>query len=905
MSGKVYADGQPAGDKQTAKATRNPFTACFTNASYRELAHKLLNSALFSFVVLGLVLLGVFHPSLPVEAVVLCFFVFECAARMWAMGAAQYMTNPLCYLDLFVTCIDMFSFVMRSDAIGLAMLGRLVRVLKLLRFVRLLKGLRLVKMFRRQFVTVSPGKFACKSPSGTFFSLFADTAFDMSGDGLLSFAELKTAMRINQLMVSNHLLASIFQEIYKVQTQRELLFDNTFHTAYTEPEDRTIQLAAVEEYVRQIRPSTKQERRWRIFTRVLTSVKSWFIFGYFVASAIDITGKPLIGLYDPVKHWYMHVVSCVLWCISGVGYIRIHWANLAQEFDQFEMVEITLAHHFKKVLNGQHNGQQPADSPSKPPPASALLSPTALVVSKATGEATTAVISHLKRRLSQRSLSSSSVFFERADESLSIDDVRTLLSDKNVHISDAALLHWFTKVDTSGDRLISRREILQYLATWKPTTKNGKIVAVFGKFLDFTGMCLVLFLFAALLFLGNALLWKDSVDADTKFTIMIVAVYFWFFGILGFIQIGTQSVSNDFETLESARRSLAVALTDTCASSQLFKAEDYNSTSAWLERLLGVECDPDELHGWIESLKENPYLDTLTYFIAILKHDQPMLSQMTGMPTVVLYRLLEALNWESEKPWVMKEASVHDLKNMLGNYHVLISDHNVERIYREIDTDHSNSVSMAEFESFRSAKQKSATQKRWHIITTRLGDVGFYLQLASLLGCVFSLGPGHLWSAAGASTLSTAGSYEISAFLFWVGTFESVRQAVRTVIAGIDMQEQAKLDFRRSVESVSDAQERQAAARLAALQTKTKALTAFMGSSRSGSCPPPGGRASPTTPFPAPGSNSRAKSSFTFKGNSGSVPVASAASAASAVASAVVFASAADAPASTENPTRQ
>ena len=125
------------------------------------------------------------------------------------------------------------------------MLGRLVRVLKLLRFVRLLKGLRLVKMFRRQFVTVSPGKFACKSPSGTFFSLFANTAFDTSGDGLLSFAELKTAMRINQLMVSNHLLASIYQEIYKVQTQRELLFDNTFHTAYTEPEDRTIQLAAV------------------------------------------------------------------------------------------------------------------------------------------------------------------------------------------------------------------------------------------------------------------------------------------------------------------------------------------------------------------------------------------------------------------------------------------------------------------------------------------------------------------------------------------------------------------------------------------------------------------------------------------------------------------------------------
>jgi Ca2+-binding EF-hand superfamily protein len=827
---KVYAGDQlPDGQASTLESSIvSQCKAFLSDAELRLRVYKVLESPLFSLLLAGLVLLAVFHTSLLVEGIILFFFVLECGTRMWAMGPAQFMTSLLCYLDLFVTCISLFCFVsmQQTNAAGMVMLGRLFRVFKLL---RLLKGVRFVRLIRLQFIDVSPGNMACAPPPGTVFALFSNKAFDMSGDGLLSITELKSALRSNQLMVSNHLLGSVFNEIFKVQNQRELLFDHDMYRPITEPEDRTITIGAVEEYVREIRPSTKQERRWRIARRVFTSVNCWSIFGYFIANVIAITGQPVIGLYDPAEQWYLAAVSAFLWCFGGIGYIQLHYANLAHEFDQFEMVQITLAQHFRKVLAVAGPTPTPATTPANTPTkdsqhavaAAALISPPASPVSTLDAAS--------QARSMTRSLSKATLF-ESADESLSIDDVRTLLSDKNVHISDAALLHWFKKVDTSGDHLISRREIKQYIITWKPTGRNGKVKAVLSGFSDFTGLCLVLFLVASFIFLGNALLWKGMLDAATKFDLTIFAVYAWFFGILGFIRIGTQSVSNDFEALHSARRSLAVALNDSHAAGQLFKAEDYNSSSAWLERLLGEECDNDELRDWTGLMRTNPYLDNLNYFIAILKHDQQLLSKMTGIPRVVLYRLIEALNWESEKPWIMKEASMDDLKNMLISHHILISEHNVERIYREIDTDNSNSVSMEEFEAFRRGNVKNASQKRWHVVMTRLSDPGFYLQLFSLAGCIFCLGPGHYWPYAGTSLLSTVDSYQISAFLFWIGTFESVRQAVRTVVADVDMQEQARLDFRRSVESASDAQERRAAAaqRLASAKTATKALSAFL-----------------------------------------------------------------------------
>jgi hypothetical protein len=831
--------------------------AFFTDMNRRSGAHKLLDSPMFLFVVVGLVLLDILHTDLLVKRIVLAFFVLECSTRMWAMGPVQYMTDIICYLDLFVTCISLFGFATQNNTAGMAIIGRFVRVLKLL---RLLKGVRFVRKVRLQFIDVS-GNLSRASLSGTFFTLFSNKAFEtLSGDGLLSFAELRIALRSNQLMVPNHLLASVFNDVYTLQNQRALLFDNDIYRPFTELDDRTIPLTALEAYFRDIRPSTKQERRWRIASRVFTSLNFWSIFGYFVANVIGIAGQPIIGLYDFEKYWYLHAVTCFLWVVGGIGYIQLHYANLAHKFDQFEMVQITLTQHFKKVLAAAGAKNTPAALAVIDTPAALLSPPTSSADVTPTSQCTS------RRR---------SVLLESADDALSIDDVRTLLSKKNVHVSDAALLHWFKKVGTSGDNLISRREIRVYISTWKPTSRNGKMRAVVESFFNITGYCLLLFLVAAFILLGNALLWRNNLDATTKYDLMICATYFWFCGILGFIRIGIQSVSNDFEELEGARRSLAVVLADSQASSQLFKAEDWNSVSAWLERVLSKECDELELQEWIECIQASPYLDNLNYFIAILKHNQPMLSQMTGIPQVVLYRLLEALDWDNEKPWIMKEASIHDLKNMLITYNILISEHNVRRIYREIDTNNSNSVSVAEFDAFRNARRKTASEKRWHVITTRLADPGFYLQLASLTGCIFRLGPGHYWPYAGTSVLSTVDSYQISVFLYWIGTFESVRQAVRTVIADVDMKEQAKLDFRRSVESASDALDRRAVAeRLASLKAAAKkkaaasVLTAPAPNPNSRAIPSHGSPSTSACHLPTPGSNSRGSLGYVAGGAS-------------------------------------
>jgi hypothetical protein len=81
------------------------------------------------------------------------------------------------------------------------------------------------------------------------------------------------------------------------------------------------------------------------------------------------------------------------------------------------------------------------------------------------------------------------------------------------------------KIDTSGDEIISPREIREWLKAWKPSTKAQKLSAVFCRMFRFCGCCLWLFLLMPIIFFGNAVLWP-SAPANSKADLGIAGCYF-------------------------------------------------------------------------------------------------------------------------------------------------------------------------------------------------------------------------------------------------------------------------------------------------------------------------------------------------------------------------------------------
>jgi hypothetical protein len=91
--------------------------------------------------------------------------------------------------------------------------------------------------------------------------------------------------------------------------------------------------------------------------------------------------------------------------------------------------------------------------------------------------------------------------FEDGDE-MNIDSIGEVLRKAKVHIPESSLQQLFKKIDTSGDMLISLREIRTFAETWEPASLDKRLMAIAGAIFSLTGFCLFLMLIGVRWVLG-------------------------------------------------------------------------------------------------------------------------------------------------------------------------------------------------------------------------------------------------------------------------------------------------------------------------------------------------------------------------------------------------------------------
>jgi Ca2+-binding EF-hand superfamily protein len=298
-------------------------------------------------------------------------------------------------------------------------------------------------------------------------------SLDPNGDGSLNLKELQVAMKKAHLDVAPHYVARMFDDIYSLNGAVREILDDSINTNLDDC-DKAITASELEQYVLKLHPSTHDERMGMITRAFFESPACWAIAGNLVSKCITSFGLEYMG---PLQAW-----DCMAWnpeyiapqatfrslnVLGCVGFNSLFYMGCKSQFDAFESAEKAVVSTFKQAEKERDSENATID----------LENPS--------GRRTSAMIGML----------------EDGDE-MNIDSVGDLLRKAKVHISESSLQHLFKKIDTSGDSLISVREIRTYAETWEPASLDKRLMAIAGGFFSLAGFCLFLMLIGVRWVLG-------------------------------------------------------------------------------------------------------------------------------------------------------------------------------------------------------------------------------------------------------------------------------------------------------------------------------------------------------------------------------------------------------------------
>ena len=512
---KQEVENLKAAIKSKTQVIKDLIAGDVESASLQERMLVVMESGVMSVLILGLVIVTV-STKLTREGDVIMLLVFslEAAVRMWAMGVKRYISDSFCALDISLVIIDWACIIASSTAkVSGARLLRLVRLLKFLKFIRLVKGLRCVRWLYRRFIrTKEPAP--CRPG---MFALWLDS-MDANNDGVYDFDELRDSLRNASIIVAPQHLSAIFDEIYEKNAGLRQTFDDSIPTLLDEG-DKSISTSELEEWIRMVHPMSHDGRLLTILESCSKSFRCWAIFGNLVAKIIMVLG---LGYLGPLQTWDWqdwqdsYVVHQALFrslnVIGCIGFNSLFYTTVESQFNAFEIAE--------KMLVGLFKNAQMQRTPD--------------------------------RRSSLAGLEDGGdVEF---DGLVNIDGLRNMLLKSKVQLGDDALCRLFKKIDTSGDALISPREINAYVDSWHPASPRQRLLAISSALFTTTGACLMLMLMGAVGLFGNDFLWAPPVISSQTKTDIATACWFGIgCGVIGFMRLMYDDEAHEFETTQAAR----------------------------------------------------------------------------------------------------------------------------------------------------------------------------------------------------------------------------------------------------------------------------------------------------------------------------------------------------------------
>jgi Ca2+-binding EF-hand superfamily protein len=718
------------------------------------------------------------------------------------MGLSLYFMDPFCALDVTLVTVDIVGALAASATqVSGARLLRLIRILKFFKFMRLLKGMRCVRSFYRKYLL---SKAPVQSKPGVFAKWLQ--SLDSNGEGVFRLKQLQESLKAAKFVVSTAFLTTVFNDIYSQNAGLRQQLDDDIDTLL-EDEDKTITLAEFEEYIRTLRAETHDERLATIARACSRSFRCWAIFGNLVAKIIMVLGLDYLG---PLQAW-----QCMDWdpayvvaqatfrslnLIGCIGFNSLFYATAAANFDTFETAERTLAMIWTRGYGAEGSGTRLPN----------------------------------KRRMSMAdALDCGVAVLALPTGPINIDTVKELLQQRKVHISEAGLARLFKKIDTSGDMLISVREIDIYVRSWEPPTRDRRLLSIAASLFSGTGMCLMFMMMGAVALLGNDFLWSTSLDKDTKVRIALASCLGIGFGVLGFMSLMYDGFTSEFETFQNARHTLLVSvqeeaswgedghqmLDDAAARSGIgitgmFAANQGTSAALWVKQILGSDrvFTSKQIDEYVRKLDKHPTASHIKYFAALLRRNVPRVQELTDMPVEIINRLQEALESEDENPWRTASLDMQSMQALLNRNRVFIPNHAFERLFKEIDSECSGRVSKPEFDHWMdSYRPMTVHQRRRLVLRDMLTNIGFYNLVAPLVGLLVIVIPLN-----GSDAYSLNVGIQAGRSLIFFGAVENMHQAWRSQAFTCDAFEHAKLELKASAENAVDELERIAHAKAAA-----------------------------------------------------------------------------------------
>jgi hypothetical protein len=395
-------------------------------------------------------------------------------------------------------------------------------------------------------------------------------------------------------------------------------------------------------------------------------------------------------------------------------------------------------------------------------------------------------------------------------------------------------------MDTSGDGLLSRREIANYVASWEPASRDRRVMRIAAGIFSTTGTCLMLMMLGVIALFGNDFLWA-FIDEGTRTGIAIASVFGMACGSIGFMRLMYDATACEFEAHQNARHALIHSVQDEgdwatdgrqvldeaaahsgIGITSMFTAHLGVSASDWVKQVLGSDhlIAREQLLEWCTQIDQGPTLRHIKYFVAMLQRNVPMVAKLTGMPVGVIYRLQEALNTENESPWKSRPLDVQTLQALLSRNHIFIPTHPMELLFKEIDGDGTGKITKSEFTTWMDHyRPVTAAAQRALVLHEMFTSIGFYALVCPFVGLVVVTIA--LWNPTPA--LSVVVGREVFRTLAFIGALENMRQAWRAEALKCDAYEQAKLELKASVETAADDLERDRAAAEAAAKRAARA----------------------------------------------------------------------------------
>jgi Ca2+-binding EF-hand superfamily protein len=784
-----------------------------------------MESVVFNICILALVALTVVA-KLPQEGVriILGIFIAEVIIRIWAMGIRSYLLDSFCVLDLVLVLIEVVCRLLSSDTNVMA--GRLAKFFKIFKFMRMLRGLRCFKSCFGMWFKSPEKKYP---PAGTL-SHWLHELDEGEKDGRFCFQEFHKILTTAHLTISETQLRGIFEEIYdKNEGFGEDILDDL--TGYKNSETKTISIDEFEAYLSRLRPSTRGERFRGIASKCLQSWGFILVSSFSVRHTIKVLGKQFLGPFQAYDSANTPAALALMLSIQGIlgqiGFLALVLKGGVAQFDAYEDAQRVIVEAFR--------GRKGYQKKKRPPVLAHLgrsvkailpLQPTESPISGAPS----------KRKHSIHVLDQYNKLKETPDAVMDQEQLRALLQQNSVHISDVQLAKLFAKIDTSGDGMTSVRELGNFVDTWKPATKEERELHMMGTLFGVAGFLEVLYLVGFILFTGNSYFWEDSTSAQTRFQVSTLGLVLFFAGQIGIIMIRYEMLEHEHEALQGARHVLISAVSrerpqggkfrGSSLIESMFQPKSATSSSKWIRRVLEHDIEQDcsiteeQLGRWCDRLDHHPQYRHVKYFSALLQYHtqhrhqvtQVDLSQhtetpgeVTGMPRAVVFRLRDAVVNARERPAQSQPVTLREFVQLLQKASIYMPLKNTEDVFNEIDRDRSGRITEAEFRdwlaAYRPLREKEKQRALVHALATTLG---FYALCAPLIGCVLEFGPGNLWSSEGTDVLSLNTAGQLVTVLWAVGQIEVQRMACLSFALAFDKKESRQLELKAGVECATD-----------------------------------------------------------------------------------------------------